>query len=146
MISCWWRHTLPQSRDYDIIQMLRTLLCSPQMEVFMFTFWCILINVLRKDWNIPKIKQLYDVINTSYINLFGVWNVRKSYHTFRRSIKSLNCVSIVNRMSRENKLKTTSNNCLMTAQWRHKCMCKMLHPKDSTCLNDHLLKVSSNSN
>ena len=53
--SCWWRHILLQLRDYDVILIMRSDICLPQMQVFMITFWCILINGLRKYWNRPLI-------------------------------------------------------------------------------------------
>ena len=51
-IYCWWCNALLQSHDYDIIQIMRTnfvflkwkCLCS-------LDIWCILIDVLWKDWN-----------------------------------------------------------------------------------------------
>ena len=107
-IYFWWRRTLLQSRDYDVIQIMVIHFFLPQMKVFMFIFWCILINVLSKDWNIPVIGQLNDVTITTYINLIEVWTATKNYHAFIGSIKSLNCVPIVNILSRQNILKQTS--------------------------------------
>ena len=45
---------------------------------------------------------------TSYISLIGVGNAIKNYHTFVGSIKSLNCVSTVNILSRQDILNTIS--------------------------------------
>ena len=97
-IYCWWRDTLLQSRNYDVIQVVLTHFCLPQMKVFMFTFWCILINVLWKDWNIPVIWQLYDVTIASHINLIGVLTAAKNCRAFIGLIKSWNCLSIVNNL------------------------------------------------
>ena len=107
-VYSWWRHTLLQSRDYDVIQTMITHFCLSQMKVFMFTFWCIFINVFWKDWNITVILQLYDVVITSYINLVGIWIATRNYHSLIGPIKSLNCVSVVNILSRQNLMKITS--------------------------------------
>ena len=63
---------------------------------------------IMKRLKIPVIWQLNDVTIMSYNDLIEVWTSTKNYHAFIGSIKSLNCVSIVNILSRQNILKTTS--------------------------------------
>ena len=63
---------------------------------------------IMKKLKIPVIWQLNDVTIMSYNDLIEVWTSTKNYHAFIGSIKSLNCVSIVNILSRQNILKTTS--------------------------------------
>ena len=76
---------------------------SAYVHILMHFDKCILKS-LKHNSNITVIWRY----TTSYINLVGVWTATRDYRSFIGSIKSLNCASVVNILSRQNRLKITS--------------------------------------
>ena len=113
---------------------------SVYVHILMHFDKCILKR-FKYNSNITVIWRHHYVI----INLVGVWTATKNYHTFVGSMKSLNYVSFVNILLRQN----IENNFKNTVWWHHSDVitfkCNTLQSKDRTCHNYQLPKVSSNS-